>query len=251
MSRALALLLGLFLASAVLCAQVENAIINGQIRDTSGAVIPRVDIKITRSGTNLVRTTRSNEEGPHSVPNLVPGNYNVVATPAGFKTIDGGGISLRIGDRVLLDLIMQVSTQSETVTVPKIQPFTTLGGLARNSANRPIRRTWGLNPLFAAFARRAVCPQLRQPRHFHASLSAKGRCPTVTGDVPLLHTDDTTMGTVLDSSAIQELPQYNRNARERNDSVVLWSTDAREFPFPVDRGHLARSLPPSVDSGGL
>ena len=134
MSRALALLLGLFLASAVLCAQVENAIINGQIRDTSGAVIPRVDIKITRSGTNLVRTTRSNEEGPHSVPNLVPGNYNVVATPAGFKTIDGGGISLRIGDRVLLDLIMQVSTQSETVTLPKIQPFTTLGGLARNSA---------------------------------------------------------------------------------------------------------------------
>ncbi len=65
--------------------------------------------------------------------------------------------------------------------LPKIQPFTTLGGLARNSANCPIRRTWGLNPLFAAFARRAVCPQVRQPRHFHASLSAKRRCPTVTG----------------------------------------------------------------------
>jgi len=144
------LLICLLLPLSFLYGQIEYATINGQVRDSSSAVVPKVEIQVTNVETNVVYKTQSNAEGLYSIPNLTSGSYKLVAKLTGFKTTERTGIVLMVGDRVGLDLVMQVGTQTETVTV--------------------------------------------------------------TGEMPMLRTDDTTMGTVLDSRSIQMLPQYNRNA---------------------------------------
>ncbi|MCC6861159.1 MAG: carboxypeptidase regulatory-like domain-containing protein [Bryobacterales bacterium] len=132
-----------------LAAQTGNASINGQVQDTSGAVIPGVAITAKNVQTNVTRTTQSNAEGRYSITNLIPGTYNLTAEFQGFKNLQREAIALRVGDSIGLDLVMEVGSATESVTV--------------------------------------------------------------TGQVPLLRTEDVQAGLVIDNRRVQELPQYNRD----------------------------------------
>src|SRR5262245_16237223 len=107
----------------LLCALIVNnaaaqdfrGAITGRIVDTSGARIPGVTVTATNVATNIVSTTISNEEGIYSIPYLNPGAYTVVAELAGFKKLVRDGIAVRIGDRLTLDLNMEVGARQETV----------------------------------------------------------------------------------------------------------------------------------------
>ena len=109
-------LLVAFTATAV-AAQTSNATLNGQVRDTSGAVIPSAVITVRNEGTNVARTTQSNAEGRYFLPDLIPGTYSLSASYSGFKSAEQTGIALRVGDRVSLDIVLEVGAQSERVSV--------------------------------------------------------------------------------------------------------------------------------------
>ncbi len=103
---------------AVVCsAQTGTASLGGQVRDASGGAIPGASITLKNTATNVAVTTQTNPEGFYSISNLIPGNYILLATFQGFKTLDRGNIVLRVGDRVALDLSMEVGSQAESVTV--------------------------------------------------------------------------------------------------------------------------------------
>ncbi|HZT29021.1 MAG TPA: TonB-dependent receptor [Bryobacteraceae bacterium] len=108
---------------ASLYAQGGTAAIGGQVKDASGAVIPNATISVQNNDTNVVRTTQSNPDGFYSVPNLIPGNYTVTAQFQGMKNLERSGIVLRVGDRIALDLVMEVGAQSEHVTVSGETPL--------------------------------------------------------------------------------------------------------------------------------
>ncbi|HZT28817.1 MAG TPA: TonB-dependent receptor [Bryobacteraceae bacterium] len=109
--------------AAALFAQSGTATISGQVKDASGAVIPGASITVVDTDTNVARTTQSNAEGFYSVPNLIPGRYKVTAESAGMKNLERSGIVLRVGDRIALDLMMEVGSQSEHVTVSGEAPL--------------------------------------------------------------------------------------------------------------------------------
>ena len=111
------------LLAAVLYAQGGTATISGQVKDTTGAVIPNATISAQNTDTNVVRTTQSNTEGFYSVPNLIPGSYSVTAQFQGMKNLERSGIVLRVGDRIGLNLVMEVGAQSERVTVTGEAPL--------------------------------------------------------------------------------------------------------------------------------
>lgn len=140
---------GLF-AAAVVCAQTGNATIGGAVTDPTSAVIQGANLSVRNVETNVTRTATTNSEGLYIITNLIPGTYALTAEFTGFKKLERDGILLKVGDRVTLNLSMEVGASTESVTV--------------------------------------------------------------TGEAPLLRTEDAQTGIVIDNRRIQQLPQYNRNA---------------------------------------
>ncbi|HWB99194.1 MAG TPA: carboxypeptidase regulatory-like domain-containing protein [Bryobacteraceae bacterium] len=101
----------------VAIAQTGNASISGQVKDQTGAVMPGTTIAIRNMATNVVITTETNSNGYYSVPNLIPGTYSLTASFQGFKNMERSNIVLQVGDRLGLDLAMEVGSQGERVTV--------------------------------------------------------------------------------------------------------------------------------------
>ncbi len=106
------------LAAAILpLALAQEAQISGRVSDPTDAVIPGTDITVTNTDTGVQRKTTSNGEGYYVVPLLQPGHYRLTAVKEGFRPLGRDGIVLQVADRVTLNLVMEVGTSSERVTV--------------------------------------------------------------------------------------------------------------------------------------
>src|SRR6267143_2009997 len=112
-SKALAFGSLLAVSACTLSAQTGQASLNGHVKDPTGAVIPGVVVSAINQATNVSRSTVSNNEGIYSLPGLLPGMYRLNATFAGFRTLNREGVELRVGDRVSVDLVMEVGQQAE------------------------------------------------------------------------------------------------------------------------------------------
>ncbi|MEX2260299.1 MAG: TonB-dependent receptor [Bryobacteraceae bacterium] len=109
--------------AAPLAAQTGQASLSGQITDPSGAVMPGVMITVKNEATNVTRTTPANEEGFYSIPGLIPGVYSLRVESQGFRTIQRDGIVLRVGDRINIDISMEVGQQAEAISVSAEVPL--------------------------------------------------------------------------------------------------------------------------------
>ena len=99
--------------------------ITGEVKDSTGALIPSVAVTATNIGTNAQRSTVSNDAGIYSFPSLAPGSYNVRAEKQGFKAYTAK-VDVQVQQTVRLDLDMAVGSVSETVEVSgSVQLLTT------------------------------------------------------------------------------------------------------------------------------
>jgi hypothetical protein len=108
------MLLGL---SQDILAQSDRATITGTVKDSSSAVIPAVQVKVTDVGTNDVQTVTTDNAGLYRIGNLPIGNYTVEFSRPGFKTLDRTGITLLIGQVVELDVSLPTGGTTQTVQV--------------------------------------------------------------------------------------------------------------------------------------
>jgi hypothetical protein len=84
------LAVGLRYWPSLLLGQTGPGTVNGQVRDSSGAFMAKVEIRATNTETNITRRTETNSEGIYSIPGLLPGVYKLTARCQGFKTLDRG-----------------------------------------------------------------------------------------------------------------------------------------------------------------
>jgi len=112
-----------FTDATVVTAQETRGTILGRIVDSSGAVIPNVKVGATNLATNVTVSTQSNADGNYEIPFLIPGRYRLSAELAGFKAYRRDGIELRIGDRITLEIPMQVGEVRDEVTVTAETPL--------------------------------------------------------------------------------------------------------------------------------
>src|SRR5262245_59576457 len=94
-----------------------TAQIAGTVRDTSGAVIPGVEIKVTQTATGASRTAVSNEEGRYVFANLPLGPYMLEANQPGFTSYVQMGIVLQVDTNLIIDIPLKVGGVGEQVTV--------------------------------------------------------------------------------------------------------------------------------------
>lgn len=91
--------------------------ISGEVRDTSGATVPGVQVIATNVATNVARTAVTNDSGLYSFPAMIPGTYNIRAEKTGFKAVTKSDIELQVQQSARVDFELPVGQLSETVEV--------------------------------------------------------------------------------------------------------------------------------------
>jgi hypothetical protein len=121
-----ALLLSALFSIVLLCpvgqAQVTNGDIVGTAFDPSGAVLVGVNVTVTNRATGFVRSVTSNESGNFLLAALPVGHYGVKAEARGFKAYSVADAALAEGDRLRIDLHMEVGQVTESVNVEAQTP---------------------------------------------------------------------------------------------------------------------------------
>src|SRR5438132_10162162 len=117
-------LVGIVLAGILVCVLGTAAVraqataqISGTVKDSSGAVLPGVEVTATQTGTGISRTTVTNETGSYVLPNLPLGPYRLQAVLPGFQTYVQTGIVLQVNDNLVINGTLQVGQVSQQVEV--------------------------------------------------------------------------------------------------------------------------------------
>lgn len=103
--------------------QSPTATVNGQVRDTSGAVVQDADVQLINDHTNVKYPTKTNGEGIYSVTSVPPGTYRIQVSKAGFKTLIKPDIILNVLDARAINFDLPVGAVSETITVEAGTPL--------------------------------------------------------------------------------------------------------------------------------
>ena len=91
---ALSALTALLIIAPIAAAQESRATISGTVLDPSGAAIPNVRITLTEIRTGVKTSATSDSVGNYNIPFLPPGEYEIQAEVAGFKSFVRKGIRL-------------------------------------------------------------------------------------------------------------------------------------------------------------
>jgi hypothetical protein len=110
------LLAGLELVLPGAAAGQTLATLVGSIVDSTGAVLPGVEVAVTHLETRAIRRTSTTPDGRFVITGLVAGEYELHATRSGFRPLLRRGITLSVGEQATLTLALDVGV-SETVVV--------------------------------------------------------------------------------------------------------------------------------------
>jgi hypothetical protein len=114
-SSATALLI--FVSTTIFAQMVSTGRISGRVTDSSGAVLPGVEVTVTDTGTGLTRTGVTNETGSYTLPNLPVGPYRLEMMLPGFRTFVQTGIVLQVNANIVIDGVLQVGDVTQSVEV--------------------------------------------------------------------------------------------------------------------------------------
>lgn len=89
----------------------------GAVADPAGSFVPNAKITITNVGTHESRETVTGPSGEYAFSLLQPGSYMLSGAAGGFKEYRLSAFNLGAGDRLRLDITLQIGQSSETVEV--------------------------------------------------------------------------------------------------------------------------------------
>ena len=110
----------LFLASPSFAQTLGT--IGGEVRDSSGAIVPGATITATSKATNATRETQSNTSGEYNFPAMQPGAYEVKAELPGFRTVTLG-VELQVNGAARVNFKMEVGELAESMVVSAVAPL--------------------------------------------------------------------------------------------------------------------------------
>jgi hypothetical protein len=119
------LVIGLLLAP--LCvpaiqAQVLYGSIVGNVRDSTGAMLPGAAVTITHNETKATRETVTDGAGAYRFPTVQPGTYTVVVTMTGLRPFTRNDVPATLNTQTRVDATLAVGQLQETVTVAAESP---------------------------------------------------------------------------------------------------------------------------------
>ncbi len=97
--------------------QVDRAVLEGTVVDSSGGVIVGASVKVLAVDTGISAEQPTNSKGYYHFPGLAVGSYRVTASGNGFKTKVTEDVVLRIGQTRTLDVELAVGAVNEQIEV--------------------------------------------------------------------------------------------------------------------------------------
>jgi hypothetical protein len=109
-------------AGSALVAQDNSGTILGTVTDPSGASVPKAEVTVTNTGTNISVVVTTSDSGAYTVPQLIPGNYSISIKVPGFQTASITNVAISAGDRRRADAGLKVGASNETVEITTAAP---------------------------------------------------------------------------------------------------------------------------------
>jgi outer membrane receptor protein involved in Fe transport len=103
--------------------QMTTGTISGTVTDESGGVLPGVAITLRHVATNRTRELITDDAGRYTAPLLPVGDYEITAKLSGFATVNRSGVTLGLGQTLVVDLQMKPAAIEEVVTVTSAAPL--------------------------------------------------------------------------------------------------------------------------------
>src|SRR2546427_662079 len=122
-SRAVTLLVGFFLASALISAQTAATSLRGTITDPKGAVLQAATVTLDNPATGYSRTTKSANDGVYQFLEVPPATYTLTIAAPGFATLKEDKVILQVSQPATLDIAMQIKGTTEVVEVSGEAPL--------------------------------------------------------------------------------------------------------------------------------
>jgi hypothetical protein len=127
--------LAMLLAAAFTYAQTTSGDLVGTVKDASGAMIPNASVTVTNEATGVATSMKSGAAGEFRASNLLPGQYDLTVTSAGFEpyTLHGitvelnkastTNVTLSIGANTTVEVAAEAGVALDTTTTNLSQVF--------------------------------------------------------------------------------------------------------------------------------
>jgi hypothetical protein len=112
-------------AAAALCAfglvsanaqSTNSGDIRGTVTDSSGALIPNVQVSVLNVNTGIEKLLTTNRDGLYDTSSIVAGTYKLTFTKQGFETYVRGPITVEVG-YTTVNAPLKIGAATETITV--------------------------------------------------------------------------------------------------------------------------------------
>jgi hypothetical protein len=113
----------LFCFCASVWAQSDRGTLTGTVSDTSGAVVPRAVVVAREGSSGAEYRAATTDTGNFTIASLPAGSYDLTVTANGFRGYLQKGITIQVAQIASLNVVMQVGTQTQTVTVTADAPL--------------------------------------------------------------------------------------------------------------------------------
>ena len=110
-------MLSLAVSPSLVFAQLSTASLNGVVRDSSGAVVPRANVVLINVATSVERTTVTNDAGNYVFQNITPGRYKLNVNAPSFSSKQVSEFVLGVNQTATIDVSLEVGSQSQVITV--------------------------------------------------------------------------------------------------------------------------------------
>ncbi len=102
--------------------QVTGTII-GQVKDSSGAVVPGATVVVVNTGMGFTRSVITNGQGEFTAPQIPTGNYNVSGEMSGFKKVTLANVHVGVDQKIRADLKLDLGEMTEAVEIQAETPL--------------------------------------------------------------------------------------------------------------------------------
>src|SRR6185295_10843702 len=110
-------LLVLVLVATALAQTATTGAIVGSVTDKTGAIVGGADVELTSAATNQTTKVQSNADGQYVFPSVLPGNYKLLVTKAGFRKASVNDLKIDVSNSYTINLTLEVGEVQQTVEI--------------------------------------------------------------------------------------------------------------------------------------
>jgi len=102
--------------------QASSTTVRGTVHDQGQAVIPKANVTLTNTSTNVARSTATNEAGLYVFPGVFPGPHRITVEFPGMQKYEAS-LTVQVQQDATVDVTLQVGQTTTQLEVKDVTPL--------------------------------------------------------------------------------------------------------------------------------